>query len=92
MPQGEFHVYTDGSAIRKNGRWRAGSGVWFSDDSPNNISAIPKGKQTNNRAELTAIILAVRKAVTLAAEYQRMVVFINNSLCIYYINKWMKIW
>ena len=87
-----MHVYTDGSASRKDGRWRAGSGVWFSDMSVNNISAIPRGKQTNNRAELTAIILAVRKSVTLAAAYRHVVVFSDSSLCIDGINKWMKGW
>ena len=63
-PPHEVHVYTDGSASRRRGKWGAGSGVWFGDNSNYNISAIPPGKQTVNRAELTAIILAIRKAMT----------------------------
>ena len=64
IPEGEVHVYTDGSASIRKGRWGAGSGVWFGDKSDFNVSAITPGRQTNNRAELTAIILAVRKTMT----------------------------
>ena len=63
VPEGEVHVYTDGSASLRRGRWGAGSGVWFGEQSPYNISTIPPGRQTVNRAELTTIILKVRKVM-----------------------------
>ena len=92
VPHDEVHVYTDGSASIRRGRWGAGSGVWFGDRSDFNISAIPPGKQTNNRAELTAIILAVRKAMAWPKEFRLLVVLSDSQLCIDGINKWLPLW
>ena len=85
-------MYTDGSASIRRGRWGAGCGVWFGHKSNFNISAIPPGRQTNNRAELTAIILAVRKAMTWPTEFRRLVVFTDSQLCKDGIEKWMDLW
>ena len=92
LPQGEVHVYTDGSASLRRGRWGAGCGVWFGDKSDFNISAIPPGRQTNNRAELVAIILAVRKAMTWPTELRCLVVRSDSRLCIDGITKWLPLW
>ena len=92
IPEGEVHVYTDGSASIRKGRWGAGSGVWFGDKSDFNVSAITPGRQTNNRAELTAIILAVRKAMAWPTEFSCLVVFSDSRLCVDGINKWMGLW
>jgi len=53
----DYYVYTDGSCSN-NGKpnARAGIGIYFSQDDPRNVSAIVNGKQTNNVAELSAII------------------------------------
>ncbi|KAL2264995.1 hypothetical protein VTJ83DRAFT_7505 [Remersonia thermophila] len=53
-------VYTDGSS-RANGRAdaAAGVGVYFGPGDPRNISERLKGLQTNQRAELTAILRAL---------------------------------
>jgi len=53
-------VYTDGACI-DNGKpyARAGYGIWFGENDPRNISETYKGKQTNNIAELLAIIKAL---------------------------------
>ena len=56
------------------------------------MSAIPPGKQTNNRAELTAIILAVRKAMAWPKEFRLLVVHSDSRLCIDGINKWLPLW
>lgn len=50
-------VYTDG-ACSKNGAVdaKAGYGIYFGERDERNVSKRIKGKQTNNRAELTAII------------------------------------
>jgi ribonuclease HI len=55
----EYYVYTDG-ACSNNGRDNAsaGIGVFFGTDDPRNLSKKLEGKQTNNTAELTAIIQA----------------------------------
>lgn len=58
-------VYTDG-ACEKNGSThaRGGLGVYFPNDEYKNISMPLSGKQTNNRAELSAIIQALQTVDT----------------------------
>jgi ribonuclease HI len=53
----DYYVYTDG-ACSKNGMRgaSAGIGVYFGEDDVRNVSKRLPGKQTNNVAELTAII------------------------------------
>tara|TARA_Y100000992_G_scaffold302713_2_gene278752 strand:- start:3898 stop:4350 length:453 start_codon:yes stop_codon:yes gene_type:complete len=55
----DFYVYTDG-ACSNNGKENAnaGIGIYFQDNDPRNVSKRITGKQTNNRAELLAIIVA----------------------------------
>lgn len=57
-------VYTDGSCInngKKNRNIVAGIGVYFGDDDPRNISApFTTPPITNNRAELAAILAALK--------------------------------
>lgn len=53
----EYYVYTDG-ACSNNGKNNAsaGIGIYFGIDDKRNVSKKIEGKQTNNTAELTAII------------------------------------
>jgi len=55
----DYYVYTDG-ACSKNGRSgaSAGIGVFFGTGDPRNVSCKIEGKQTNNTAELSAILRA----------------------------------
>jgi ribonuclease HI len=57
--QPDYYVYTDG-ACSKNGTGdaSAGIGIFFGENDPRNVSAKLLGKQTNNLAELTAIVQA----------------------------------
>lgn len=55
----EEHVYTDGSAISKNGEFHAGFGVYYGDTRDISINL---GKNTNNVAELSAISYAIQHA------------------------------
>ena len=91
-PTGQLHVYTDGSAKVKRGVWKAGCGVWFGEKSPHNISTCPCGKQTVSRAELSAIIYAMRKALNWHEPFERLVIFSDSELCVKGINTWMKSW
>ena len=56
----EINVYTDGACTR-NGQpgAKAGIGVYFGEDDYRNYNARIGGKQTNNRAEVIAILKAV---------------------------------
>ena len=53
----DFYVYTDG-ACSNNGKHnaKAGIGIFFEKDDSRNVSKKIEGKQTNNTAELSAII------------------------------------
>jgi len=53
----DYYVYTDG-ACSKNGTRAAsaGVGIFFGENDPRNLSEKLVGKQTNNLAELTAIV------------------------------------
>ena len=55
-----INIYTDG-ACTNNGKTdaRAGFGIWFGDNDERNTSESFTGQQTNNRAELLAIIKAL---------------------------------
>ena len=55
----KINVYTDG-ACSNNGRAnaKAGLGIYFGEGDPRNSSERIIGKQTNNTAELTAILRA----------------------------------
>tara|TARA_Y100000591_G_scaffold329212_1_gene357323 strand:- start:659 stop:1288 length:630 start_codon:yes stop_codon:yes gene_type:complete len=55
----ETNVYTDGACSNNGQRGaKAGLGVYFSENDPRNCSERIDGKQTNNTAELKAIIKA----------------------------------
>lgn len=60
----DYYVFTDG-ACSGNGRStaKAGIGVFFGEDDPRNISRRVEGKQTNNTAELTAMIEAINSVI-----------------------------
>lgn len=53
----DYYVYTDGSCSN-NGKAdaAAGIGIYFGENDPRNVSQRVEGKQTNNTAELTAIL------------------------------------
>jgi ribonuclease HI len=53
----DYYVYTDGACSR-NGKInaKAGIGIYFGENDPRNISECIIGKQTNNTAELKAMI------------------------------------
>jgi len=56
-----IYIYTDGSCInngKKNAK--AGIGVYFGENDKRNVSKKIKGKQTNNTAELKAILKAIK--------------------------------
>jgi ribonuclease HI len=55
----EINVYTDGACSNNGQRGaKAGLGVYFGENDPRNCSERIEGKQTNNTAELKAIIKA----------------------------------
>lgn len=88
-PLGPLVVYTDGACPNnQNEQARAGYGVFYGEGDPRNVSARLTGKQTNNRAEMTAIL-------TVLAEVdpgQDVEIRSDSMLCINTITKWMQAW
>ncbi|KAF8318509.1 hypothetical protein DL93DRAFT_2075991 [Clavulina sp. PMI_390] len=82
-------IYTDG-ACRGNGKAnaRAGVGVWFGDGDPRNISERCPGHQTNNRAELIAIIRALEATPTT----DRIAILTDSVYCQNCIEQWLPKW
>ena len=84
-------MYTDGSCLCDGHTLTAGSGVWFGTKSPHNIRARVPGQQTNNRAELNAIIQALRKAHAVWPT-RAIHIYCDSILCVKGINEWRAGW
>ncbi|KAK9417486.1 putative RNase H type-1 domain-containing protein [Seiridium unicorne] len=90
IADGALHVYTDGSS-RGNGKVgaAAGVGVWFGEDDPRNISERLEGDpQTNQRAELTAILRALQKV----SVDQDIRIFTDSQYSISCVTEWYRNW
>ncbi|KAL9106202.1 MAG: hypothetical protein Q9227_008735 [Pyrenula ochraceoflavens] len=87
---GMLNIYTDGSSL-SNGKVgsRAGVGVYFGPDNPDNVSEALKGsRQTNQRAELTAIL----RALEIAPRHRDVTIFTDSRYAIDCVTNWYKNW
>uniref|UniRef100_F1LDK0 Ribonuclease H n=1 Tax=Ascaris suum TaxID=6253 RepID=F1LDK0_ASCSU len=85
-------VFTDG-ACSSNGHHgaKAGIGVFWGDDHPDNVSEpLISGPPTNNRAELSAVITALRTACE--RNFSRLIICTDSNLLIKSMNSWIKTW
>lgn len=75
----ELYIYTDG-ACSNNGRRHAcaGIGVYFGQNDSRNVSRRIDGKQTNNAAELEAIIEALR-IVSMSTDCNQNITIVSDS-------------
>lgn len=85
-------VYTDGSCTHGKGiKPKAGVGVYFGDNDPRNYSGPLEGEeQTNNRAEIMAAIIALKR--TDKSSNVKIVtdsIYLKNSITVW-INQWKK--
>ena len=78
-----INIYTDG-ACSNNGKTdaRAGFGIWFGEGDERNTSESFTGPQTNNRAELLAIIKALTILRDEIEEGQRVNIYSDSSYSI----------
>ncbi|KAJ3185839.1 Ribonuclease H1 [Gaertneriomyces sp. JEL0708] len=86
-----IEVYTDGACANngKGARARAGYGVWYGHNDPRNISApLPGPLQTNNRAEMTAVI----KALQNVPKFMHVIIHSDSQYMKNGIEKWIEGW
>lgn len=90
-PPGMLRIYTDGSSL-KNGKTQAaaGVGVYFGPgDSRRNVSEPLKGsRQTNQRAELTAIL----RGLDIAPRHRDVTVVTDSQYAINCVTVWFQKW
>ena len=82
-PSNTIYIYTDGGCIhngKKNAK--AGVGVFFAEGDPRNVSKPLEGKQSNNAAELEAIIQAIKLAKPEIEAGKKIVVFTDSEYAI----------
>ncbi|KAJ5317243.1 hypothetical protein N7508_001751 [Penicillium antarcticum] len=87
---GMLRIYTDGSSLR-NGTplASAGVGVYFGPDDQRNVSEPLKGaRQTNQRAELTAIL----RAIDIAPRHRDVTIFTDSRYAIDCVTVWFVNW
>ncbi|VDM39147.1 unnamed protein product [Toxocara canis] len=85
-------VFTDG-ACSSNGHQgaKAGIGVFWGDDHPDNVSEpLASGPPTNNRAELSAVITALKTAHE--KKLSRIIICTDSNLLIKSMNWWIDTW
>ncbi|PLB39172.1 RNA-DNA hybrid ribonuclease [Aspergillus candidus] len=89
-PPGMLRIYTDGSSL-KNGQplASAGVGVYFGPGDTRNVSEPLKGgRQTNQRAELTAIF----RALDIAPRHRDVTIFTDSRYAIDCVTVWCIKW
>lgn len=89
-PPGMLTIYTDGSSLRNGAAGaRAGVGVYFGPGDSKNVSeALPGTRQTNQRAELTAIL----RALDLAPRHRDVTIYTDSRYSIDCVTNWYKNW
>ncbi|CAM1293726.1 RNASEH1 (predicted) [Pycnogonum litorale] len=85
------HVYTDG-ACENNGKYgaRAGIGVYWGPNHQFNTSMRLPGRQTNNRAEIQAAVIALEQARQQG--FDNVVLYTDSIFLINGITKWIHKW
>ncbi|OJJ44151.1 hypothetical protein ASPZODRAFT_840718 [Penicilliopsis zonata CBS 506.65] len=89
-PPGMLRIYTDGSSLRNGSKLAsAGVGVYFGPGDERNVSEPLKGsRQTNQRAELTAIL----RAIDIAPRHRDVTIFTDSRYAIDCVTVWYIKW
>ena len=81
-------IYTDGACTNNGTTYsRAGIGVYFGPNDPRNVSERVTGKQTNQTAEITAMIRALQ---IIGPTNEKAVIFTDSMYVYNWCTKWGK--
>ncbi|OTF73327.1 hypothetical protein BLA29_001180 [Euroglyphus maynei] len=84
-------VYTDGACMNNGKRnAKAGIGVFWAIDHPDNITRRIDGRQTNNRAEIEAAIVAIQ--IALKNNYRTLNIYTDSKFMITSMTEWLPKW
>ena len=89
-----IHIYTDGSC-KGNGKHGAfgGIGVYFGDNDPRNVSEKLSGAiQTNNRAELSAVVKALEIIRQEESHHNKIIIHTDSIYVKNGMDKWLNAW
>lgn len=86
-----MHDFTDGSRLG-NGKEssKAGLGVWFNEDHPENISKIVEGKRANNATELEAAVATISQ--TKKSNIKKLRIHTGSQFLINACTHWLPKW
>lgn len=79
------YIYTDGACV-DNGNVcaKAGIGVYYGEDDPRNVSQMFDGKQTNNVAEVKAVLSAYRQIVSEHDDTKKYIICTDSQYALRY--------
>jgi ribonuclease HI len=84
-----YDVYTDGACKgNQNADSKAGIGVWWGHNDPRNLSERCPGKQSNNCAELTAIV----RALETTPDHYNLCIKTDSKYAIDAMTRWFQSW
>lgn len=98
QPGSVVNIYTDGACsnnqARKQGRSKAGYGVYYGPGDPRNHSGRVAGEQTNNRGELQGIVHALQTSLgeCKSGKSKHFVIHTDSKYSIDAITAWSKKW
>ena len=85
-----LNIFTDGACSNNgNTKAKAGIGVYFKDNDIRNVSKICPGNQTNNNAELTAILEAIKQCIGIN---KNITIYTDSQYSIDCYTKWSSEW
>lgn len=88
-----IEVYTDGSCSNNgNENASAGIGVWFGDDDDRNLSEKLEGEQSNNRAEIQAVIRALEIIKETEGVLCHVIVYTDSMHVLNTMTQWIDNW
>jgi len=88
-----MNIFTDG-ACSNNGKpkAKAGIGIFFGDEDPRNVSRRVVGKQSNNTAELTAILVVFHILQEDIRRGEKIIIHSDSEYSIHCFTKWGVKW
>ena len=88
-----LEIFTDGSYKKKNNKIYCGYGIYFPNSELQNVSRpFIHEPLTNQRAELYAILKALRNVIRFKIKYDNIIIYTDSEYSIKCVTLWYKTW